>query len=110
MIKSTRIHLEVDRKTRSQERDISCKGSDLEGFQVSVGAPGAAPLCAAGPRGDDHESPARESPAPTAENVVGHEEEDDLVDLGQPDPAQQKGWSPLKTIFLEGRLSRKSGF
>ena len=53
--------------------------------------------------GNDHENP-----APAAGGVAGHEGGDGLVDLGQPLPAQQKGWSPVRTISLEREKLKKN--
>ena len=49
-----------------------------------------------------------ENPAPAAGGVAGHEGGDGLVDLGQPLPAQQKGWSPVRAISLEREKLKKN--
>ena len=53
--------------------------------------------------GNDHDDP-----APAARDVAGHEGGDGSVDLGQPLPAQQKGWSPVRTISLEKEKLKKN--
>ena len=49
-----------------------------------------------------------ENPAPAAGDVAGHEGGDGSVDLGQPLPAQQKGWRPVRAISLEREKLKKN--
>ena len=49
----------------------------------------------------------REDPNPATKDVAEHGGKDDLVDLGQPVPAQQKGWRPVKPISLERERLKK---